>query len=99
MKASDALNGKPPLKGPIMMEVTINRKVPKWSRRKTKAALAGMIFPVTRPDWDNCCKQLCDGMNGIVYDDDSQIVTSVVNKRYANHDYVEVEIREIGFYE
>lgn len=32
-------------------------------------------------DWDNLAKALCDGINGIVFDDDSQIVDAHMHKR------------------
>jgi len=42
------------------------------------------IFPTVKPDDDNYGKACADGMSGVVYADDRQIVHRVVDKRYAN---------------
>ena len=39
---------------------------------------------------------IMDGLNGIAYTDDSQVVSMVVNKRYATEPYVEVVITEFN---
>ena len=54
-----------------------------WSQRKQRAALAGEIRPVSRPDADNIGKAVTDGCNGIVWRDDSLIVDWRVTKTYA----------------
>ena len=35
-----------------------------------------------RRDLDNCAKSICDGLNGIVYLDDSQVAELVVRRRF-----------------
>lgn len=35
-----------------------------------------------RKDWDNLAKGVMDGLNGIVYKDDSQVTTAYVEKNY-----------------
>ena len=52
------------------------------------------LFPVTRPDIDNYAKSLLDGMNGVVYADDSQIVDLQVQLRYGLEARVEVLVSE-----
>jgi Holliday junction resolvase RusA-like endonuclease len=54
-----------------------------WSKRKRAAALEGEIKPTSRPDIDNFAKAATDGMNGIVYVDDAQIVRLDAQKHYA----------------
>ena len=48
-----------------------------------------------RPDLDNIIKSIKDGLNGIAYEDDSQIVYLVATKQWASEDYVIVEIEEV----
>jgi Holliday junction resolvase RusA-like endonuclease len=58
--------------------------VPKsWSKTKRNTAIAGGIHPTVKPDLDNFAKALTDALNGVVYDDDSQICDVVMSKRYA----------------
>ncbi len=40
------------------------------------------IFPTGRPDADNLSKLLQDAMESFCYDNDSQITTSMIRKRY-----------------
>ena len=70
--------------------------VPKsYSDKKRRHALAGLIKPTVKPDWDNISKNICDALNGIAYPDDKAIVSGRVNKHYAEFDYVNVEIEGI----
>ena len=49
----------------------------------------------SRPDLDNVIKAITDSLNGIAYEDDSQIAYSIVTKQWASEDYVIVEIEEV----
>jgi Holliday junction resolvase RusA-like endonuclease len=67
----------------VQVNLLIGVQIPaSWSKKKQAQALAGTIYPTTKPDLDNCIKSVFDAMNGVVYKDDSQVVTSVVKKRY-----------------
>jgi Holliday junction resolvase RusA-like endonuclease len=74
--------GQPCLDGPLTLAMKITVAVPaSWSKRKRADALAGLIRPTGRPDLDNCAK-LLDALNGLVWKDDSQIVSLFLAKRY-----------------
>ena len=48
--------------------------IPKsWTKAKRKMALAGDLQHTQRPDFDNVLKAVTDGMNGIIFNDDSQV--------------------------
>jgi Holliday junction resolvase RusA-like endonuclease len=47
-----------------------------------------------KPDIDNVAKCFLDAMNGIVYKDDSQVVSLHVTKEYGTVGMVEVMVRE-----
>lgn len=75
--------GQPVLKGPLTLIVSITVAVPaSWSKRRRADALLGLIKPTGRPDFDNSVKLICDSLNKIVWQDDSQIVDAHVIKKY-----------------
>lgn len=53
-----------------------------WSKRKRQEALAGLVRPGVKPDFDNVAKLYCDALNGIVWEDDKQIVDGRCIKIY-----------------
>ncbi len=98
LMAKQAMKGRDPLLGAVHMNLTIYRHVPtSWNKKRTSDALKGYVFPVTTPDRSNHLKPIEDALNGIVYGDDSQIVSGMTNKRYAERDYVEIEVWSLGF--
>lgn len=46
-------------------------------------------------DWDNLAKSICDGLNGIAYNDDRQIVKANLEKLYSQTEYISIEIKNI----
>ena len=84
-------------KVPIAIIINAFAGVPKSvSKKKSVAMVRGKIKPTKKPDLDNIAKIIMDGLNGIAYTDDSQVVSMVVNKRYATEPYVEVVITEFN---
>lgn len=80
-----------------MIEITIDvyMKIPKSAKKEREEMLIGKIRPTKRPDLDNLYKGLTDPLNGLAYDDDSQIVDGHIRKWYAEEDYVIVNIKEV----
>ncbi|MBQ3478187.1 MAG: RusA family crossover junction endodeoxyribonuclease [Clostridia bacterium] len=66
------------------------------SKRKRQAKLDGVIRPTKKPDIDNCIKAIADSVNGLAYTDDTQIVSVIAEKYYAEIPRVEVEIEEVS---
>ena len=74
-----ARHGSTPQFGPLALDVLAYVAMPKSmpkSRRDT-------ALPTTRPDADNYLKTVADGLNGIAFSDDAQLVDMRVQKRYA----------------
>lgn len=65
------------------------------SKRKKQAKISGEIRPARTPDADNIAKAVLDGMNGVVYKDDKQVIELKVTKQYAEKPRVDVTIEEI----
>jgi len=93
--ASQAMGARSPLIGPVSADLVISLPVPaSWSKKRTQAALSGLEHPMGRADLDNFCKSALDGMNGIVWVDDVQVVALTAIKRYAETPGVQVRVTE-----
>ena len=78
---------------PIKIEMEFGFEVPKsYSKKKRELCLSGHIQHTKRPDADNVAKAVCDALNGLAFEDDSQIVCMQLEKLYAEESYVEVRI-------
>lgn len=71
---------------PIMVTVSAYHERPKSHRLVSgplsKAGVAS-VFPTKRPDLDNIVKLVLDGLNGVAYHDDAQIVNLIAERRWA----------------
>lgn len=96
MQADAAMAGRAPIEGAANVEIALFVVPPaSWSQKKQRAALAGEIFPTSKPDVDNVIKGIFDAMNEIVWRDDKQVVDLVVKKRYAETPMARVIVREM----
>ena len=94
--ATKAMRGKFAFDGAVQINFGIFIEPPKsWSKKKRADALNGVIYPTTKPDWDNIVKGVQDACNGIVFVDDKQIINSSMTKRYAEIARVEVMAYEV----
>ncbi|MEK7916625.1 RusA family crossover junction endodeoxyribonuclease [Burkholderia contaminans] len=97
LAARAAMGSVEPYAGPIRLIVHIGLPIPaSWSLKKQEAAAAGAIGATKKPDADNIVKSVKDGMNGVVYVDDGQVVDLWVSKRYARAPGVRVEAIELN---
>ncbi|WP_334016381.1 RusA family crossover junction endodeoxyribonuclease [Burkholderia cepacia] len=97
MAASAAMRSTEPYAGPIRLVVHIGMPIPtSWSQKRQRAAAAGEIGATKKPDADNVVKALKDGMNGVVYVDDGQVVDLWISKRYAVTPGVRIEAIELN---
>lgn len=64
------------------------------SKRKADAMLRLDVWPTKKPDADNIAKAVCDALNGYAYQDDAQIVSLSVAKRYAREPKIDVTITD-----
>lgn len=82
------------IEGPIHLSVDIYRQAPKKYQTKPKLELIekGLLRPTTKPDCSNYLKGIEDGLNGVMWQDDSQIIQVVVRKFYSMSPKVVVHI-------
>jgi Holliday junction resolvase RusA-like endonuclease len=91
--AQQAMRGAVPFDRPCRIELDVLCTVPaSWSAKKRAQALAGAIRPTKKPDADNVLKAVCDGMNGVVWRDDVQVVEWSGRKLYAETPGVNVRV-------
>lgn len=89
--AQEAMSGNDLFNGPVMVEVLMHCPIrPSWSKKKQAAALAGEIYPTSKPDADNCLKAVCDALNGVAWKDDTQATDIHMRKRFSATPRVEV---------
>lgn len=95
-EAMVAMAGKPILLEPVHVEIYCHCEIPKsWSKKKRNMALDCLIYP-SKPDVDNVAKAILDGCNGVVWKDDVQVVSLVVNKIYSEIPRVNVAVCRIA---
>nr|DAE17478.1 MAG TPA: Endodeoxyribonuclease RusA [Siphoviridae sp. ctoRD1] len=70
--------------GRVVVEIIAAFPVPKsWTIQKKTDAVCGNVSP-GKPDIDNIQKAVLDGLNGVAYDDDSQVVDVHCRKVYTD---------------
>lgn len=80
---------------PISMRIVALYNIPvSWSKRKQQLALNGELIP-GKPDLDNVAKAVLDALNGVVYQDDKQVIRLVIEKSYSFEPRVEVYVHEV----
>ena len=96
VKAEEAMRGRTPIDGAVGVEIVLLITPPaSWSQKKKRAALAGEVFPTSKPDCDNVLKGLMDACNEIVWKDDKQVVDVAVSKRYSPKAEAHMQVVEL----
>jgi len=97
LAGQQAMAGAAPIQGPVDVVLDIRLPVPaSWSKKKQAQALAGSVMPTKKPDADNVIKAIFDGLNGVTWDDDVQVVSLSARKRYAQTPGVAVTVATLG---
>lgn len=81
--AQVAMFGKEMLEGPVRVKITA------FFNHKTKTG-----YHTSRPDLDNIIKAILDGLNGVIFADDSAVAEIVASKKYGE-ERVEVQIENV----
>jgi len=94
--AAQAMGSTDPLETPVSVFLYIRHAVPQsYSKKRTEACLSGLEQPCKKPDIDNIAKTYLDGMNGVVFLDDTQVVDLHVKKVYSAVPGVDVMVMEV----
>jgi Holliday junction resolvase RusA-like endonuclease len=85
--ALDAMMGKAVMTGAVELVADFYFDKPK-SKKKAQ-------FKLTKPDVSKLTRSVEDAMTGIVYQDDSQIVSEIVRKHYGSPARAEIQVRQL----
>lgn len=78
---------KRPLEGAVEVEINFNF---------LKAKSSKLIAHTKRPDIDNLIKSVLDGLNGVAFIDDAQIIKLIASKNFGDKDFIEITICELN---
>jgi len=93
--AKQAMGVSEPLETPVSLYLYIRVPIPaSATKKRLKAISDGTEKPIKKPDASNILKSVEDGMNSVVYKDDSQIVNIHVTKVYSSVPGVDVCVKE-----
>lgn len=98
LAAKAAMRGESPTKDTCCCSVCLSFAVPKsYTKAKKQAALLGDIYPDGRNtgDLDNHAKAILDALNGVVFEDDSQVVSLSMMKMYDTSDNVRISVTTV----
>lgn len=94
--AKKAMGSTSPLIGAVAAYLHIGIPIPpSYSKTRQKACIEGLERPTKKPDIDNIVKAVLDGMNGIVYLDDKQVVDLHLTKVYSSKEGIDIMVKEI----
>jgi Holliday junction resolvase RusA-like endonuclease len=84
--AEAAMNGRPPIQGPVRLQVVFFRPRPKGHFRKDGVSLLSEgernPYPATKPDTTKLLRGLEDACTSIVWRDDAQVVAQHAFKQW-----------------
>ena len=93
--AIEAMGSSEPLETPVSLYLYIRVPIPRSCTKKRLEAISnGSEKPTKKPDASNILKSVEDGMNGVVYHDDSQIINIHVTKVYSSLPGVDICVKE-----
>ena len=87
---------RPSLLGPLSVSLTFYRPVQSSiSKTERERRLSNESKPVVKPDTDNYIKATLDALNGVLWNDDAQIVKITGEKRYSDHPRITVSVKPV----
>lgn len=87
---------KPPLTGALSVSLLFYRPVQgSLSNVERQRRLSNKHKPVVKPDTDNYIKSTLDGLNGVLWEDDSQIVKLTAEKRYGEKGKIIITVTQL----
>jgi Holliday junction resolvase RusA-like endonuclease len=90
-----AMGASEPLKTPLKVFLQFTLPIPaSVTKKRLKSILDGLEVHTKKPDLDNLIKATIDGMDKIVFDNDSQIVNISATKKYGSCPRTDILVTE-----
>lgn len=81
--------------GELSVSIAAHYAIPTSKPKKMQVAMRdGLVRPTTKPDIDNVIKAVLDGLNGVAYADDAQVVELSASKCYSDDPRVVVIVED-----
>ena len=80
--------------GPVALSVYVHRAIPKSASKKRKALLQ-WTWCSSKPDLDNVFKSVMDALNGIAWNDDTQVARIAGGRWWSEEPYTVIEITSL----
>lgn len=97
LAGEQAMAGRDLIAGPVHLVVTAVFPIPaSWPKKRKAAAASGLVWHTAKPDGDNTLKAIGDGLNGIVWKDDSQIACAKITKQYGEKPGLDVMVEALA---
>ena len=81
---------------PLEMRMTFIFPITKsWKKSKREDAMNGRLPMTSKPDIDNLIKSVMDGLLGVCYKDDSQVINVIANKEYGTKEQTIVWLKSV----
>ena len=86
-----------PLSSNLEVHLIFYFEIPKSYTKKQRLEIQnGTVRPNKKPDIDNCIKSVLDALNKVAYNDDTQILKIIAEKKYTfEQEKVNIIIKEI----
>lgn len=84
-EAVRTMNGRPPLEGPLTLNIVFWLPRPKSHSGTKGIRPSAPRYPAGRPDTTKLIRAVEDALTGITWHDDAQIVYQQASKRYADN--------------
>ena len=90
------LAGGQKIEGAVALSITMLFAIPKSMKKADKELCKfNEILPMKKPDIDNCLKAVMDALNKVAYNDDKQVTSENVVKRWTTGtERLEIEVVE-----
>lgn len=91
------MQGHDLMEGPVYLTVTATFDIPKSRAKKIAMVMGGGIaWHTAKPDGDNIAKAVGDGLNGIVWKDDSQLAMIKCLKIYGDQPGLDIVVEALN---
>lgn len=83
---------------PCVVRIDVMMSIPSsYTKKRRIQCINGTERPGKKPDIDNIAKSIMDGLNGVAYEDDKQVVRLEIEKHYwAHEDAVYIEVNAVS---